>query len=317
MPHTLAIMLREQVLPSVEQLKLENLILRDEQGKKAFGPYPPSGRMSRELALADGENLPGQGQIYVYEGHAILELAFVVQGRAELALAGQRYVMTSGDVAIVVPHALHLERIQNRNQGYHLLWLRVAPDRMSFHASSYSQGNRFQLVGGASIPRCGAIGRCFEAAAQESIERGPLWFDIVRARITEGLVLAIRHIETDGPGQNSSEARQSAVDVAKAFIHSHFSEDLSLELIAGQVYLSPNYFSSLFTQVSGRTVFEYVHEVRIDEAKRLLAETDIPIRQLAKRVGIPSPSYFCRLFRKSVRLAAKDYRAKSQRRRRN
>src|SRR5690242_18950757 len=117
MPHTLAIMLREQVLPAVEQLKLENLVLRNEQGKKALGPYPPSGRMARDLALAEGENLPGIDQKYVYEGHAILELAFAVQGRAELALAGQLYVMTSGDVAIVVPHALHLERIQNRNQG--------------------------------------------------------------------------------------------------------------------------------------------------------------------------------------------------------
>jgi AraC-like DNA-binding protein len=310
MPNTLTTVLSEQVVPAVERLKPDSLVLRDEAGKKAVSSYPPGRLTRRELALADGEDLPGQ--IYKYEGHDTLELAVTVRGRAELALGGHRYIMTDGDVAIVAPNTPHLERIVNRNQGYHLLWLRVTPDRLSMHMSSYSQGNRFQLVRGASIPRSGAIGRCFESAAEEADARGTLWFTVVRARLCEGFALAIRHFEAHGLGQNPVESREGTVDVAKSFIQSHFSEDLSLDRIAGEVFLSPNYFSSLFSQVAGQTVFEYIHDVRIDEAKRLLAETSLPIRQLAQRVGIPSASYFCRLFRKAVGMPPQDFRLQAQ-----
>jgi len=151
MPNTLTTVLIEQVVPAVERLKLDSLVLCDEAGKKAVSSYPPGRLTRREAALLDGEDLPGQ--IYKYEGHPILELAIAVRGRAELALGGHRYVMSEGDVAIVTPNVPHLERLANRNQGYHLLWLRVSPDRLAMHMSSYSQGNRFQLVRGGSIPR--------------------------------------------------------------------------------------------------------------------------------------------------------------------
>ena len=311
---TLTTVLRDQVVPVAEGLTLERLVFPNEHGKKAVSSYPLGRLSSRELTVPDGEDLPGHA--YEYEGHPALEFVVAVRGRAELALGGHRYILAEGDIGIVPPNIPHLERIVNRNQGYHLLWLRISPDRLSMHMSSYSQGNRFQLMRGASIPRSGAIGRCFETAAEEVHTRGSLWFQMVRARIGEGFVLAIRHLEVHGLGQNPEAARQGAVDIAKSFIQSHFSEDLSLDGIAGEVFLSPNYFSSLFTQVAGRTVFEYIHEVRMDEAKRLLEETDLPVKQLARRVGISSASYFCRLFRKIAGIPPLDYRLNTKNSRR-
>ncbi|MCW8129775.1 MAG: helix-turn-helix transcriptional regulator [Planctomycetota bacterium] len=306
MADSLLTILTGQLVPALEALTPERLVLPHEAGKASVGAFPGGGGSAREEALDAGEDVPGFG--YSYGSHAGLELIFGVHGRAELAMAGRRYTLAEGDVAIVPSGVPHLERLHSRQQGYHLLWLCVAPDRLAMHSSSYSRGNRFQLVRGASIPRCGAIGRCFEAAAEEAAERGTLWFQLVRARLLEGLVLAARHIQENGPGQDPMKSRQSTVDVAKVFLQSHFSQELTLDAIAKEVFLSPNYFSSLFTQTEGKTVFEYLHEVRIDEAKRLLAETDLPVRQIARRVGIPSPSYFCRLFRRTAGKSAKDYR---------
>lgn len=306
MPESLLTVLGARLLPALENLTVARLILPQQAGKPAVGAYAARGGVA-EHALEDGADLPGAS--YSYQGHPTLELVFGVQGAAELALAGHRYVLGEGDAAIVAPNVPHLERIHSRAKGYHLLWFRVAPDRIAIHSSSYSRGNRFQLIRGASIAPSGAIGRTFELATEEALTRGTAWFSLVRARLVEGMALAIRHIETHGPGQDPSNARRSVTDVAKAFIQSHFSEDLTLDRIAGEVFLSPNYFSSLFTQAEGKTVFAYLHEVRVDEARRLLAETELPIRQVARRVGIPSASYFCRLFRRASGVAAKDFRA--------
>lgn len=310
MSESMTAVLRDQVLPALEQLKLPSLIVAGEAGKTALGPYPPGGRSAKELALADGEDLPGG--TWKYEGHGILEVVFGIRGRAELALAGHRYVVTEGDAAIVSPNLPHLERIINRNQGYHLLWVQIRPDRIAFHTSSYSQGNRFQLVRGAVIVPSGPIGRCFEAAAEETTARKALWFSLVRARLSEAVALAVRHFETHGSGQNSGQVRVGTVDIAKTFIQAHFSEDLTLERVAGSVFLSPNYFSSLFTQTSGMTVFDYVRRVRLEEAQRLLSQTKLPIRDVAKTTGFPTRSHFVRSFRKHAGCLPRDYRRRQK-----
>lgn len=308
MSQPLIAILRNNLLPSIEGLTRTELILPDQAGKPAVGPWPP------EPAAGAGEpagaDLPDAS--FGYGGHATLEVVFGFSGRAELVLGGQRYILAEGEAALVPPHVPHLERLASLHQAYHLIWLRIATDRIAIHGSSYSRGNRFQLVRGATVAPSGAIARFFEGAVEESISRGPLWFTLVRARMAEGLVRIIRHLDTHGLGQSPEDSRRNVIDVAKSFIQSHFSEDLSLEQIAREVYLSPNYFSSLFTQASGVTVFEYLQQVRLEEAMRLLRESEHSILGIARRVGIHSASYFSRLFKRHTGLSARDYRQKAQ-----
>ncbi|MCZ7648189.1 MAG: AraC family transcriptional regulator [Planctomycetota bacterium] len=308
MSQPLITVLRATLLPSVERLEKSELVLPGGAGKAPFGPYPP--RPGQGDAAPPGAELPHAD--FNYGGHPTLELVFGFMGRAELALDGQRYVLAEGEAALVPPNCPHLERLLSLDQAYHLVWFRVGPDRIAIHGSSYSRGNRFQLVRGATVSPSGPICRYFESAIDEARERAPLWFSLVRARLTEGLVRVIRHLEEHGPGQTPEQARQSVVDVAKRFIQSHFSDDLSLERIAGEVYLSPNYFSSLFTQGSGQTVFEYLQQVRLDEAQRLLRETEYSIHEVARRVGVHTPSYFSRLFKRHTGLSAREFRQKAQ-----
>lgn len=291
------------VLSSVERLETGRLALPRQAGKKAFASYSDSARSGIH---DDSANLPGLA--LEYTEHARLELAIGVQGRAELAMAGQRYAVAEGDVAIVPGGTLHLERILSRRQNYHLLWLCVWPDRMTIHSSIYHRANRFQVVRRGCIPRCGAIWRCMENAAEEAVARNDYGIHMVRARLAEGLVRSLRTMEEKGCGLNAGQTHRSSVDAAKSFMQGHFSEDLTLDRISEKVFLSPSYFSALFSRSENQTVFEYLHDIRIDEAKRLLTDTNLPIKQIARRVGIPSASYFCRLFRRIAGQPAHDFR---------
>lgn len=92
------------------------------------------------------------------------------------------------------------------------------------------------------------------------------------------------------------------------YISAHFSEPITLDDVAAQVHLNPAYFSSMFKQSTGSSFKEYVNMVRIEESKRLLANTDYSIIDIAVAAGFEDQSYFSRVFKKYTGLTPRQYR---------
>ena len=88
------------------------------------------------------------------------------------------------------------------------------------------------------------------------------------------------------------------------------SEIISLNLVASSVNISPSYFSSLFSQEVGSTFVEYLTGVRMEKAKELLLNPDIPDGTVALKVGYGNYSYFSKLFKDVVGCTPNEYRNK-------
>lgn len=93
-----------------------------------------------------------------------------------------------------------------------------------------------------------------------------------------------------------------------AYIHSHFTEDLSLESIAGEFYISSYYLSHQFKRVTGFTLTDYIQMTRIRNAQTLLLSTDSPISDIAFQCGFSSFSQFNRVFNKFLHQAPSSFR---------
>jgi two-component system response regulator YesN len=94
----------------------------------------------------------------------------------------------------------------------------------------------------------------------------------------------------------ASEKR--AIAEAVALIESHYREDIGLEWVAKQIYLSPGYLSGLFKKETGKSIIQYITLCRLESAKKLLTETNMKIVDVCQEVGYNNASYFCLLFRK-------------------
>jgi two-component system response regulator YesN len=92
------------------------------------------------------------------------------------------------------------------------------------------------------------------------------------------------------------------------FIETHCSEPLTVEQIAQEIYLSPSRLSHIIKSELGLTLGNYISKVRIDKAKTLLKDREIPISQIALEVGFPDQSYFTKVFKKIERCTPKTYR---------
>jgi AraC family transcriptional regulator len=77
--------------------------------------------------------------------------------------------------------------------------------------------------------------------------------------------------------------------------------------------MSPAHFARLFKQATGRTPHQYVLHCRLEHAKQLLAETTLPLSEIACQVGCADHSHLTRLFRRYVGLSPKAYRTATQR----
>ncbi|MCI9221704.1 MAG: response regulator [Lachnospiraceae bacterium] len=96
-------------------------------------------------------------------------------------------------------------------------------------------------------------------------------------------------------GQNASNY---AVYQVEQYIRTHYSEDLTLNILADLVYLNPNYLSNVFSQVTGCTLNKYINQIRMEKAQELLLHTNMKITDISQAVGYPNASYFCKSFQK-------------------
>lgn len=110
-----------------------------------------------------------------------------------------------------------------------------------------------------------------------------------------------------------ASATQKYADVlenARAFIAENYgSEDISLNLVAASVNVSPSHFSTIFSQETGETFIEYLTRFRMEKAMELLRRTSMKTSEIGYSVGYRDPHYFSYLFKKRLGITPKEYRA--------
>lgn len=101
---------------------------------------------------------------------------------------------------------------------------------------------------------------------------------------------------------------QSGVHKVKLYIEAHFRQPLHLKRIAKEFYMNPAYLGQLFRKTYGIYFNEYLLQLRIDEAKKLLRQTEMRVYEIAESCGFSSADYFVTQFEKLERMSPTAYR---------
>jgi AraC-like DNA-binding protein len=95
---------------------------------------------------------------------------------------------------------------------------------------------------------------------------------------------------------------------AMDFIQAHIDQPILLEQVAGAVALSPFHFHREFKRATGMTPHQYIVQVRMERAKALLSDSDLPLAEVAARVGFADQSHFSSTFRRTTAMTPRSYR---------
>lgn len=98
------------------------------------------------------------------------------------------------------------------------------------------------------------------------------------------------------------------IERAKKYIKDYYKLNLKAHEVADIINISPNYFSSLFNQETGKGFNEYINNLRIEEAKTLLVETPFKVHEIAEMVGYKEYKYFVKVFKEFSNLTPIQYR---------
>ncbi|MGD9939637.1 MAG: response regulator [Clostridia bacterium] len=109
---------------------------------------------------------------------------------------------------------------------------------------------------------------------------------------------------------HTGRTRQQILDRMVAFVDDHFHEDIHLEDLANQVFLSPAYVSRLFHTKTGTSLARYIHLKRAGLARDLLDKSDLSVKEISHHCGYRSISHFYRSFERVTGQNPGSYRRK-------
>lgn len=109
---------------------------------------------------------------------------------------------------------------------------------------------------------------------------------------------------------DNSVSMSSHVNRMTEYIERNYMDpDLSVAKVSDYVHLSPIYTGALFKKQTGKSVVSYIHEVRIEQAKRMLMDDSISVKEVSVRTAYVAADYFSRLFSKAVGVTPTRYRS--------
>lgn len=131
----------------------------------------------------------------------------------------------------------------------------------------------------------------------------------IKTSLAQLLILAKRHAGNipDYVDEHMSSTHK-IIDEATGYINNNYGEDITLEFMSDKFFISTHYFSRIFKKLTGLTFIEYLNSVRIKEAQKLLATTNLSINEIGERVGFKSNTHFGRIFKKIADTSPSEYR---------
>lgn len=250
--------------------------------------------------------------------HEEAEWVYVDQGTMELTVRGRSYALGPDSFCFVNAGELH--EIRSSGESYHHAIV-FRPILLDFALYDLCQHD---LIGPVTKGRLlfPSAGEDFSPGEKEEIlrhmrriaelyharpEGGTLGIKIELYTVLDLLFRSgrMRENRVTPKGLDSMRKLKEVV----SYVERNFSSPISLDTLAEIACMSPNYFCHYFRREIGTSPIAFVNEYRIQQAARLLSETNMQISEIALAVGFDNFSYFIRKFRASKSMTPKMYRA--------
>lgn len=253
--------------------------------------------------------------------HDFHELYFLISGDVTYTIESRQYHVLPGDLLLISPQELHQICIRPEMSVYerYVLWVdpqllsRISTPLSNLSANlgprSSKQGNllRFKPEDRSHVQKL------FEQLWQE-YENESYGSDLLQQSLLIQLLVTINRLAADPSGHledmtHSSKAVSEVVD----YVNLHYSEPLSLDMLAELVYVSKYHLSHEFNRQVGTSVYRYIQKKRLLIARQLLAQGKRP-NEVYSICGFTDYAGFYRAFRAEYATSPREY-AQSMRQR--
>lgn len=233
--------------------------------------------------------------------HDFFEILYLFSGERCFFINDRIFKMTEGDLIIISPNVLH-KAISDQSPDCEgiLLYFQegfLAPNHPLREA--LSQLFAIETISiNLPLNERSLIEDLFFKMLQEDRNKNNGYQLALQGFLLQLLVLLGRHVRSsnDSSFEHPSPMHEKISEIAQ-FINQNYPEPLSLTSLANRFFISPSYLSKVFKETTNFSFVEYLNNVRVKEAKRLLLESRKKVVEIAAEVGFGSVTHFGRVFK--------------------
>ena len=237
--------------------------------------------------------------------HSYTELFYIVGGDGQFQISGSLFPVRTHQLVVVNPNVLHTE-VSYEDHPLEYIVLGIEGLELKLPDSDEAQYCIY------SFPESNHVLTWMQSVLQEMQERRPEYqtaclalLDLIMVELIRSASIWVSQSQARFPSN-----RQCAS--VRHYIDRHYKENLTLDTLAQKASINKYYMAHAFKREYGVSPINYLIACRIREGKRLLAETDLSLSQIATVLGFSSSSYFSQRFRNAEGLSPTEYRRAHQ-----
>lgn len=237
--------------------------------------------------------------------HNHMEIIYAKKGSVNVYINGNQYPLVEGDISFIPGSSLHSiiplghalytaivigdELLSDTHYDTHFnqLLLPFYPDyQMTPHR--FTSSDEFY----------NDLAQCLESIIQEDQKETQYYEQMIKIEVFRFFALLLRNIPDLYVKKNTIQLFQTQnLKKAIEYLTNHYSEKITIKTMSQFMNLSEQHFSRLFKAYTGKTFIDYLNIFRLEQAKKLLISSDMPITQIPELTGFCNPNYFSRIFK--------------------
>lgn len=248
-----------------------------------------------------------------YHSHDHIELCLAIKGSHEMYVDGKNYLLKEGDLMILNPGTYH-RSLASTDQGPPVVECYIGFSGIHLRGQ---EPNHMMLPGGKQIYELplGLKQDIFKICAAMEKESGSCKagrYFMLKSYVIQIICLLIREEHEKAEEHEGyifkSTNKKYVVKQIKKYLEEHYQEKISLDTIAQNMYLSTFYISKLFKNETGDTPINYLIQIRMEKAGKIIKEGKAKsIQDVAAMVGYEDAYHFSKLFKKYYGMSPSSY----------
>lgn len=253
--------------------------------------------------------------------HNFVELVYIDKGLGTHYIGNTSYQVTKGDICIINMKTPHRFEPCDGND-LEIINCLINPEFLEreFPEGSDSRSPMYQLFSSLVINKIyqpsadmrlkardtREVKTLLDVMYEEFEDKQPGYVEVIEGYMKALLYLTLRIFsQIDGAHPRS---KHDMIQSVKEYLRDHSCQDVKIDDIARLFFVSSKYLSRIFKQHTGDTIISYLQSIRVEDAIKMLAETNCSTRDISIEVGYNDVTFFYQVFKRLTGITPGEYR---------
>ncbi|PFI85460.1 AraC family transcriptional regulator [Priestia megaterium] len=244
--------------------------------------------------------------------HDGYEIYYMFKGERFYFIKDRTYHVRAGDLVLINMYDMH-KTTEAYSPSHERLLINFRPDYIQTMTNGmeekfYEIFQTFPVLR-LNVREQGSLESILRKMIKEYEDKKEGYQTYLKLLLVELLLYIYRHIKKNKikPMEYHNSLHEKVSEIVR-YINNHYMDLLTLHSLSKQFHISPYYLSRIYKKGTGFSFVEYLNQVRINEAQKLLKTTSLSVTSIAEKVGYENPTHFGRVFKKVTGISPLKYR---------